>query len=104
MDAKSRLPELWRDRQLSIGQIAQRLNVKQAQVQAWISELQLVSRDEWDTLAPPPTQEEIAIRAAEVRAGWDDITRERRTVGRVRSEATCDIRQYSWNGGRFEII
>lgn len=30
-----------------------------------------------------PTPEEIAERAAEVRAGWDDATRATRTVGRV---------------------
>lgn len=38
-----------------------------------------------------PTPEEIATRAAEVRARWDEETRERRRVGRVEGEGPVTV-------------
>lgn len=47
------------------------------------------------TETEPPTPEEIAERAAVVRAGWSDEERERRIVGRSRSPVR--LRSYSFN-------
>lgn len=38
-----------------------------------------------------PTPAEIAVRAAEVRARWDDETRERRRVGRTADEGLTAV-------------
>ena len=53
------------------------------------------------TETEPPTPEEIAERAAIVRAGWSDEERQRRVVGRSRSPVR--LRTYAFSRRDFAV-
>lgn len=53
------------------------------------------ARPERGRETPPPTPEEIAERAAAVRANWSEEEMERRAVGRLRG--SLGIRSYSFD-------